>query len=75
MLLQYPEKLFILNTSNLAVKARYSFAFSVNFPLSLRGSTHVEGDFSRVISLFIYKFRFFVQKTLRGVYLMRIRLI
>ena len=29
MLLQYPEKLFILNTSNLAVKARYSVAFRV----------------------------------------------
>ena len=74
MLLQYPENLY-LNASNIAVKSRYSLAFSVNFPLSLRGSTHVESDFSRVISLFIYKFRFFVQKTLRGVYLMRIRLI
>ena len=59
MLLQYPENLY-LNASNIAVKSRYSLAFSVNFPLSLRGSTRIEGDFISVISLFIYKFRFFV---------------
>ena len=49
MPLQYPEKFFMLYTSILAVKARYSFTFRVKFSLKLRGFTCIVGGPSLVL--------------------------
>ena len=54
-------KAIYLNTSNLAVKARYSFAFSVKFSIkSERFHPYRGWPFISVIYLLIYKFRIFV---------------